>query len=135
MPRPCAVEFHVGGYNSNCSPEDATGLVPWSLTLSAIVAVNVRLHGTSPVASRNRAALCSGERETPRDKPVASRNRAALCSGEREAPRDMPVASRAVWLRLIFKDHKPTAKFKAPRCGGGICEIDLESRSHIFSER
>ena len=26
MPRPCAVEFHVGGYNGNCSLEDATGL-------------------------------------------------------------------------------------------------------------
>src|SRR5215510_4072659 len=51
-------------------------------------------------------SYCSGEREVPRDKPVASRNRAALCSGEREAPRDKPVASRAVWLRLIFKDHQ-----------------------------
>src|SRR5215510_6196285 len=57
-------------------------------------------------------SYCSGEREAPRDKPVAARNLAALCSGEREAPRDKPVASRAVWLRLIFKDHKPTAKFR-----------------------
>src|SRR5262250_821458 len=77
-------------------------------------------------------SYCSGEREAPRDKPVASRNRAALCSDEREAPRDKPVASRAVWLRLIFKDHKPTAKFKAPRCGGGICEVNAgKQTSHI----
>jgi len=26
MPRPCAVEFHVGGYNNSGSLEDATGL-------------------------------------------------------------------------------------------------------------
>jgi hypothetical protein len=26
MPRPCAVEFHVGGYNSDGSLEDATDL-------------------------------------------------------------------------------------------------------------
>jgi hypothetical protein len=31
MPRPCAVEFHVGGYNSNGSLEDATGLSHWYL--------------------------------------------------------------------------------------------------------
>src|SRR5215475_490215 len=24
------------------------------------------------------------------------------------------------WLRYFFKDHKPTAKFKAPRCGETI---------------
>jgi hypothetical protein len=26
MPRPCAVEFHVGGYSSDGSLEDATGV-------------------------------------------------------------------------------------------------------------
>jgi len=38
-----------------------------------------------------------------------------------------------VWLRLIFKDHKPTAKFKAPLRGGGICEVKAgKQTSHIF---
>jgi hypothetical protein len=27
------------------------------------------------------------------------------------------------WLYLILKHHKPAAKFKAPRCGGGISEV------------
>jgi hypothetical protein len=36
------------------------------------------------------------------------------CSKEREAPRDKPVAPHAVWLGLLLKERKPTAKFMAP---------------------
>src|SRR5215475_12114773 len=76
-------------------------------------------------------SYCSGEREAPRDKPVASRDRAALCSGEREAPRDKPVASRAVWLPLIFKDHKSRARFSR-RSRGGRGLVILAGHGFVF---
>src|SRR5262245_62797057 len=71
MPRACPVEPHARSYKGNLIPR-CHGLVPWSLTLVATEAPNVRLHG-KPVASSKRAAVvCSGQHETPRRKAVAS---------------------------------------------------------------
>jgi hypothetical protein len=37
-----------------------------------------------------------------------------VCSGKRETPRDKPVASHGVWLHLSLKDHKPTVSWDLP---------------------
>jgi hypothetical protein len=37
-------------------------------------------------------------------------------------------------LHLFLKGYKPTAEFRVPRCGGGICEVNMESRLLYFSQ-
>src|SRR5262245_20979769 len=50
--------------------------------------------------------------------PVALKRRARVLAG-RFLPTRLPARTRALrWLQLILKDHKPTAKFKAPLRGG-----------------
>src|SRR5262245_21718357 len=46
-----------------------------------------------------------------------------------------PSLTRRGNIRQPSRGLKPTAKFKAPRCGGGICEVNPESRLHIFPKR
>jgi len=37
-------------------------------------------------------------------------------------------------LELILKDHQPTAKFKAPLRGGGICEVKAGKQTSYISQ-
>src|SRR5262245_14435475 len=44
-----------------------------------------------------------------------------------------PSLTRRGNIRQPSRGLKPTAKFKAPRCGGGICEVKAgKQTSHIF---
>jgi hypothetical protein len=46
-----------------------------------------------------------------------------------------PSLERRGNIRPPSRGLKPMAKFKAPLCGGGICQVNLESRLHIFPKR
>src|SRR5262245_44484628 len=73
---------------------------------SSYVATSVNLHGTSPWHLEIELPVCSSNRESPRDKPVAS---------------------HAVWLGLIFKDHKSVPLFPQ--------EPQMSKQAHINLSR
>jgi len=45
-----------------------------------------------------------------------------------------PSLTRRGNIRPSSRGLKPTAKFKAPRCGGGVCEVNLESKLLYISQ-
>jgi hypothetical protein len=129
MPRPCAVEFHAGGYKSALSTlRDATALCRGVSRLwlqerplysnrvgrELVIATNVRLHGARPWHLEERGRFLATNVRLHGARPWHLEEReGAFLSHKRETPRRKAVASRRERARAFCSCEREAPRRKA----------------------